>query len=1381
MTLFSGLTKSKERQYQSRLSDHRDTTLQLEQLEARTLLAADPLVIDLNPEGESPFPRFFTEVNDLIYFSGRKERFLQGVWSTDGTSEGTNLVAEIPSREIGSLEEMNGDLYFLTYSSNISSHLWKTDGTTSETTKIEGIRADSRPPIDYVLPHGWEQPDYQRLHNINGSLFFLADDGIHGRELWKSNGTSGGTELVKDINPGGAHSEPVHFMNVNGALFFIANSDELWKSDGTSEGTVFVTDIGSDVFQNEFLYLTVDEEIFFTINGRLWKSDGTEAGTFKLTKSFQGNFSSLTEVNGTIYFTGYRNLHDSIELWRINDSKDGIIGIKKFTDWTLANPDNLTNVNGTLFFSADTDTSDGRGVWKSDGTSAGTVLVKAVDLPLVDIHMDYDPQFVNLNGTLHFVASNMFTNTSGPILWQSDGTSEGTVPVYDNEGFLILQPNGLTEVDGSLLFNATIYGSQPDPELWISDGTSSGTFLVKDIISGPRNTSPSYLTDLNGTLFFSAGTSLGRELWKSDGTIEGTELVKDIIAGPHGSVPKEFININGTLYFTANDGMHGVELWKSDGTSSGTVLVKDIFEGDGNSYPTHLTNVNGTLYFIAENEESAVELWKSDGTSGGTTFVQDLQVTDYSVEILQMLGVDDKLYFVKHVRSYPSDPFNEVWVSDGTESGTSLLHQTVSEGYWRNFETFMLTGLNGNLLFFASDQHVDYELWSTDGTAAGTNLIKDINPYGGSTNVGRLRYELTYEMVNNTLFFSADDGTDTGFDLWKTDGTSSGTSLVKEITGSVDGLTNVNGTLFFSVVKEDVSAELWISDGTSQGTQLVKSSFLTLLNDSYYQRKPSIAVFENRMYFYARATVDEPVGLWVTDGTSSGTQVVESEIVGGFEELVLVDGKLFDVDQYPAYNYELWVLDLTVPTLAISPDGETSHEDSILFTFQFSEEVIGFEAEDIQIDGGMAGMFTVIDGDTYTLEVLPTEDGEVTVSVASAAAMDLGGNTNVEASASILSDRFDEMPLIATGMDAGSPAMVQVFSMSGSEVMSFYPFTESFTGGVRVATGDINGDGILDIVTAAGPGGGPHVQVFDSQTGELIEGGLNNFYAYDPLFTGGVFVAVGDVNDDGFDDIITSADAGGGPHVKVFNGLSGEVFTEFYAYDPNFLGGVRIAAGDIDNDGKAEIITGAGAGGGPHVRVFEGMTGEQLTGPVTNFYAYAPDILTGIYVASGDVNNDGFADIITSPGAGGGPHIMVFSSLDGSILHNFYAYDPDFLGGVRVGSADLNQDGFAEILTTPATSDGLQPKAFDGIDRSDLAGFLADESGHFITGGISLIPIEDPIAMSSFYVSEEETPSEDPHFESVSKKKSWFDDTETFYQSSEKIDRLFSRLGIWSR
>jgi hypothetical protein len=215
-----------------------------------------------------------------------------------------------------------------------------------------------------------------------------------------------------------------------------------------------------------------------------------------------------------------------------------------------------------------------------------------------------------------------------------------------------------------------------------------------------------------------------------------------------------------------------------------------------------------------------------------------------------------------------------------------------------------------------------------------------------------------------------------------------------------------------------------------------------------------------------------------------------------------------------------------------------------------------------------------------------------------------------------------------------------------------------------VAVGDLDGDGRAEIITGVAPGGGPHVKVFAiDPAGTPIE--VRSFFAYAPTFSGGITVAAGDVDGDGRADIITGAGPGGGPHVQVFSGADGRVIRSFLAYGPGLTSGIFVASGDVDGDGVADIITGVGAGGGPHVQVLSGATGATLA----SFFAYEPGARVGMRVAAADLDGDGKAEIITAPGSGGGSHVKAFErNPDGSVTEvaSFFAYDPAFLGGVFV-------------------------------------------------------------------------------------------------------------------
>lgn len=324
--------------------------------------------------------------------------------------------------------------------------------------------------------------------------------------------------------------------------------------------------------------------------------------------------------------------------------------------------------------------------------------------------------------------------------------------------------------------------------------------------------------------------------------------------------------------------------------------------------------------------------------------------------------------------------------------------------------------------------------------------------------------------------------------------------------------------------------------------------------------------------------------------------------------------------------------------------------------------------------------------------------------------------------------------IIVTANGPGTEGQVQVVNAITQEVIYNITPYPSFTGGVRVAVGDVNGDQTPDIITAAGPGGGPHVKVFDGADGTTE---LLSFFAYGSAFTGGLFVAAADLDEDGNADIITGADAGGGPHVRAFSGEDASELFNFFAYNPAFPGGVRVGAGDINGDGIPDIITGAGPGGGPHVRVFDGSVpqrdgreGTDIGGPLGSFFPYNPAFTGGVYLAAGDVDGDNQIDLITGAGEGGGPHVRVFSGATGEQLPgdigSFLAYDSGFNVGVRVAAVDITGDGKADVITTPGEGGGPNVRAFDADSqgpeeiRNRLVGDASFTGGIFVAASTKL-------------------------------------------------------------
>ena len=383
-------------------------------------------------------------------------------------------------------------------------------------------------------------------------------------------------------------------------------------------------------------------------------------------------------------------------------------------------------------------------------------------------------------------------------------------------------PSNLTNIGGILYFSAT---DQNGSELWKSDGSESGTVQVKDIFPGTSSSSPDNLTIVGSILYFSATDQNGTGLWKSDGSESGTVKVKDITSLPQ-YLPSIFTNVGGTLYFSADDGTNGTELWKSDGTESGTVQVKDIYPGtvkdisprSGRSFPSNLTNFGGILYFSADDGTNGTELWKSDGSESGTVQVKDIYLGTSSSSPSNLTNVGSILYF-----SATDQNGSELWKSDGSVSGTVQVKDIYPGG--GSSSPSNLTNVGSILYFSATDQN-GTGLWKSDGSVSGTVKLKVIRL--------QPQYHPSYfTNVGGTLYFSADDGTrniptnvQVGTELWKSDGSESGTVQVKDIYPGFIGrnpvfLTNIGGILYFSATDQNGTG-IWKSDGTESGTVRVK-------------------------------------------------------------------------------------------------------------------------------------------------------------------------------------------------------------------------------------------------------------------------------------------------------------------------------------------------------------------------------------------------------------------------------------------------------------------------------------------------------------------------------------------------------------------------------
>lgn len=460
------------------------------------------------------------------------------------------------------LVNVNGTVYFTAYRPDLGRELWKSDGTNGGTVLVKDIVAGS----------GSSNPEH--LTNVNGTLFFTAETAAKGRELWRVDGTAGAV-LVKDINPnsgyGISHLLDDLFVNVNGTLFFTANDGangvELWKSNGTDASTVMVKNLTSGTGSSSLNNLTSFKGrlFFMTFGGRdLWTSDGTGPGTQVVRHfgTFQQN-PELVVVGNNLYFTADDGVHGK-EVWRTDGTTAGTTLLKDVNAYTGvgitgSNPANLTNVNGKLFFTANNQIH-GTELWTSDGTA--TVMVRDIT-PGTSLQSN-STSFTDLTG----VGNQLFFRAWAPgvtgqyELWRSNGTASGTVSLGVVTPGLANGSPLITDVNGVAYFRAANY------DLWKSDGTVAGTKLVK------AEANVRDLVNANGTLFFSGqynATGYGNELWKigpatvllngnvltNDRDPNGNPLTAALVTGPtKGTLT---FNANGTFTYRPNAGFIGTD------------------------------------------------------------------------------------------------------------------------------------------------------------------------------------------------------------------------------------------------------------------------------------------------------------------------------------------------------------------------------------------------------------------------------------------------------------------------------------------------------------------------------------------------------------------------------------------------------------------------------------------------------------------------------------------------------------------------------------------------------------------------------------------------------------------------------------------------------
>jgi ELWxxDGT repeat protein len=563
------------------------------------------------------------------------------------------------------------------------------------------------------------------LTTFGGFVYFAATDGVNGRELWRTDGTSAGTTLVADINPGSGDSTPLGLVVAGGKLYFTASTPafgrELYVSDGTASGTVRLADLRAGVangLATSPAYGELGGRLLFagsgtTIGNEPFSTDGTIGGT-TLIRDIRTNVNagsvpqSLTAVGPRLFFTATDEASGR-ELWTIDGSTPSLVADIN-PGSSNSSPYGLTPLGSSLIMAANAGTSAGQtGIEYYSASATGATL-------LADINPGTGssaPGAINnlgaLGGNVYFQATD---GVNGFELWRSDGVSAPTLAadINPNAGGGSA-PSNFATLGSTLYFSAgfTSGAGAQGFELYRFDGTTAS--IVENFNTGTSSASPAALFPFNGRLFMRATPpSVGSELVVFDPTLSTPDmlLVQDIRTGSASSTPSNFLDLSGQLLFTATDGSGSIQLYTATHVP-GSASVKSAAIG---STATTLVKSGNFAYFAAGSGVGTnVELWAYDGVqNSGNAFV---------IEINPSAG------------SFPTD----------------------------------LTDVDGRLYFAAVGPTGGNELYRVTfdamGVPNGAELVADLNPAGSST-------PRNFRVVGSRLYFAADDGLN-GEELWYLD------------------------------------------------------------------------------------------------------------------------------------------------------------------------------------------------------------------------------------------------------------------------------------------------------------------------------------------------------------------------------------------------------------------------------------------------------------------------------------------------------------------------------------------------------------------------------------------------------------------------------------
>lgn len=859
-------------------------------------------------------------VGDKIFFIGTTQEHGSELWITDIACQNTFLVKDIYEGPASSYVDLKSSvildsILFFIANDGSKERLWRSNGTKAGTYYIENIQT----------PWSFES---KLLCSMGGYIYFAGSQIIsydhRGTELYKTDGTTAGTSLVKDIAPGLLHSAPNSLTSFDNILYFSAsdniNGEELWRSDGTPEGTYMVKDIlpgkGSSIPESKTRFFRFKNTVFFSATDNnskieLWATNSNTDSTYKVSVN-SGNLltfefpADFLEVEEKLYFTtAYKNTYDTYvkKLWCYNSLTNTFSSISNISFY---HNKYLTLIKNYIYIHGNNNS-----LYKVNTKTQAVSLVKS-NLSVIDLQYSSGQPIAYINTVLNdkyfFCGSDV--GSSNYELWAADST--GAYMVYNiakgkkNSDYKSSLPRYITPIGGKLFFYAA--DNTSGVELWVSDGQINGeTKMVKNLYTETDESSyPSNLLKVNNKLFFRAFSLTSTNY---------DDIYKDVYV--YNAQSDTLINIFSTSPSTRDVefvGTVGDRLLFTD-TYYRTYITKPDFSGASilpvTAYNYSITTQSSVIYknhllfpaYVSPNLSSE-NLYKID--SLGNLSV----VATKTFENGPFIELNDIVYFAGRIKnSYNSDlDGRELWRTDGTNAGTYMV-KNILPGSENGIAASSFYKLGGTIYFSANNNLNGTELWRTDGTTDGTYRIAPITFGTKIRNVKFLANHL------NKFFFAVEPFNSNSVSLWTSDGTSEGTYQLSNFNEQwsfyalmFSPVYKTTNFIIFNVNTFDSGYKVWKID--------LQNFSLTPVNDATGRALEGYLIYGNEDYCLFEGRTYDPIkqnyvsGLGYLDGISANTKITNTGIS---------PSSIFSIGNYgylnmytPDKGYELWKIRLCI-------------------------------------------------------------------------------------------------------------------------------------------------------------------------------------------------------------------------------------------------------------------------------------------------------------------------------------------------------------------------------------------------------------------------------------------------------------------------------------